>query len=82
MASSNQPKSCDTFVALPPCTANGCVVFGKNSDRHENEVQEIIYRPAAIHGEGDKLQVTYILILFYEVSVFLLALNVFSVHLY
>lgn len=35
------PKSCDTFVVLPPLTENNKVVFGKNSDRPRHEVQEI-----------------------------------------
>lgn len=39
------PRSCDTFVALPDSTADGSVVFGKNSDR-ETEVR----RPAGIHS--------------------------------
>lgn len=51
------PKSCDTFVALPPATANGCVIFGKNSDRPGNEVQEVVYRQAATYKPGEKLQV-------------------------
>lgn len=33
------PRSCDTFVALPPATPDGSVVFGKNSDRLKDEVQ-------------------------------------------
>lgn len=33
------PRSCDTFVALPPATPDGSVVFGKNSDRTKAEVQ-------------------------------------------
>lgn len=36
------PKSCDTFVVLPPLTKNNLVIFGKNSDRPQNEVQEVI----------------------------------------
>ncbi|WAQ93615.1 SCRN2-like protein [Mya arenaria] len=58
MASS--PKSCDTFVALPSATGNGCMIFGKNSDRPGNEVQEVVYLAAASHKPGDKLQCTYI----------------------
>ena len=30
-----QPRSCDTFVAFPPATVDGSVIFGKNSDRTE-----------------------------------------------
>ncbi|KAJ8921007.1 hypothetical protein NQ315_015803 [Exocentrus adspersus] len=37
-------KSCDTFVVLPPLTKHG-VVFGKNSDRPQGEVQEVVYIP-------------------------------------
>ncbi|CAD5117944.1 DgyrCDS6686 [Dimorphilus gyrociliatus] len=56
----NFPFSCDTFVALPPNTENGCVIFGKNSDRPSSEVQEVIYVPSADHDEGAKLSCTYI----------------------
>ena len=51
------PLSCDTFVALPPATANGCVIFGKNSDRPANEVQEVVYHAATQSEPGTKLQV-------------------------
>ncbi|KAL0277175.1 UNVERIFIED_CONTAM: hypothetical protein PYX00_004541 [Menopon gallinae] len=37
--------SCNSFVVLPPLTGNGSVIFGKNSDRPEGEVQELIYEP-------------------------------------
>lgn len=40
-----KPRSCDTFVVLPPLTQHG-VVFGKNSDRPQGEIQEVIYIPA------------------------------------
>lgn len=49
--------SCDTFVVLPPLTAHGGIIFGKNSDRPKGEVQELIYQPAQQHSAGDKLQV-------------------------
>ena len=51
------PSSCDTFVALPPATKNGTIIFGKNSDRPAGEVQEVVYHPAADYGPGTKLQV-------------------------
>ncbi|XP_078726953.1 secernin-3 isoform X1 [Lampetra fluviatilis] len=54
------PRSCDTFVALPPATAGGHVVFGKNSDRPSDEVQEVVELPGAAHPPGTKLQCTYI----------------------
>ena len=43
------PSSCDTFVALPPATVDGRVIFGKNSDRPASEVQEIIFVPPNHH---------------------------------
>lgn len=39
-------QSCDTFVVLPPLTKQGVTVFGKNSDRPNGEVQEVVYFPA------------------------------------
>ncbi|XP_071541474.1 secernin-3 isoform X4 [Panulirus ornatus] len=54
------PKSCDTFVVLPDSTKGGHVVFGKNSDRPREEVQEVIYQAPLEHEEGSKLQCTYI----------------------
>lgn len=49
-----QPYSCDTFVALPPATVGNRVIFGKNSDRLFDEVQEVIYFPAAVHSDLEK----------------------------
>lgn len=57
-----KPVSCDTFVVLPPLTAHGGIIFGKNSDRPKGEVQELIYQPAQQHSAGDKLQCTYIMV--------------------
>ncbi|XP_050734953.1 secernin-3-like isoform X3 [Eriocheir sinensis] len=54
------PQSCDTFVVLPDLTKGGHVVFGKNSDRPREEVQEVVYRAAADHDGGSKVQCTYI----------------------
>ncbi|KAJ8352050.1 hypothetical protein SKAU_G00235260 [Synaphobranchus kaupii] len=54
------PSSCDTFVALPPSTLGQRVVFGKNSDRPCDEVQEVVYFPAANHAAGTKVECTYI----------------------
>lgn len=51
------PQSCDTFVVLPDVTKGGHVVFGKNSDRPREEVQEVVYRAAADHEGGSKVQV-------------------------
>lgn len=52
--------SCDTFVVLPPGTAKGCIIFGKNSDRPADEVQEVVYLPATDYPDGSTLQCTYI----------------------
>lgn len=51
---------CDTFVALPPATADGSVIFGKNSDREPNEAQELAYHPAGHHPADARVQCTYI----------------------
>lgn len=51
------PLSCDTFVALPPAAPGGRVVFGKNSDRPADEVQEVVHFPAAVHPPGAALEV-------------------------
>ncbi|CAG9131460.1 unnamed protein product [Plutella xylostella] len=54
------PSSCDTFVVLPPLTKNGTVIFGKNADRPQNEVQEVVYIKG---GVGDStVKCTYITI--------------------
>lgn len=53
---------CDTLVALPPATATGNVVFGKNSDRERNEAQGLEMHPAADHAAGAMLRATYIAI--------------------
>ncbi|CAG9768256.1 unnamed protein product [Ceutorhynchus assimilis] len=44
------PQSCNTFVVLPPLTQHG-VVFGKNADRPQGEIQEVVYYPAS-EGSG------------------------------
>ncbi|XP_037704549.1 secernin-3 isoform X2 [Choloepus didactylus] len=55
-----EPCSCDTFVALPPATVENRIIFGKNSDRLCDEVQEVVYFPAAAHNLGEHLKCTYI----------------------
>ena len=42
----SSPLGCDTFVALPPATPPGTVVFGKNSDRPCGEGQSVQRYPA------------------------------------
>ena len=53
---------CDTFVALPEATADGSVIFAKNSDREPNEAHEVVYVPGAEHGPADQVRCTYITI--------------------
>lgn len=50
----SSPQSCDTFVVLPPLTHNG-VIFGKNSDRPQGEVQEVVYFPPNTCSEPIKV---------------------------
>ncbi|CAF4753132.1 unnamed protein product [Pieris macdunnoughi] len=54
------PHSCDTFVVLPPLTNDNGVIFGKNSDRPQNEVQEVILVKNRVRES--KLKCTYITI--------------------
>ncbi len=51
---------CDTFVAFPPRTPDGLVVFGKNSDRPAGEGQSIRRYPAQKYPENTSLRCTYI----------------------
>jgi secernin len=51
---------CDTLVATPDVTADGVMIFGKNSDREPNEAQHLFYAPAADHAPGGQLRCTYI----------------------
>eukprot|EP00667_Euglena_gracilis_P013462 EG_transcript_13888 len=51
-----QPLGCDTFVSC----FHGTTVFGKNSDRPHDEVQNVVYVPGANHPEGATVQCTYI----------------------
>ncbi|KAK3109126.1 hypothetical protein FSP39_023532 [Pinctada imbricata] len=51
----------DSFVVLPPLTANGCVVFGTNSHRPACEVQEVVLVKGSDHNvEEEKCKCTYI----------------------
>ncbi|XP_072343523.1 secernin-2 isoform X3 [Scyliorhinus torazame] len=54
------PSSCDCFVALPPSTERKEVIFGKNSDRPRDEVQEVVYFPVTVHAPGSMVECTYI----------------------
>lgn len=52
------PQSCDCFVSLPPGSKYDHVIFGKNSDRPRDEVQEVVYYPAASHDPGATVEVS------------------------
>lgn len=51
------PRSCDCFVSLPPGSQDDHVIFGKNSDRPRDEVQEVVYYAAASHPAGATVEV-------------------------
>jgi len=51
---------CDTFVVLPPFTADGSIIFGKNSDREPNEAQALEYHPARAYPAGQTVKCTYL----------------------
>ncbi|MFX0072188.1 MAG: C69 family dipeptidase [Candidatus Hermodarchaeota archaeon] len=51
---------CDTLVALDNSTKDKSVIFGKNSDRPQNEAQLITYAPRKRYSKGDELKCTYI----------------------
>jgi len=51
---------CDTMVATSGVTADGAVLFGKNSDREPNEAHQVISLPAQDHPPGSRAHCTYI----------------------
>lgn len=53
------PSYC--FVAFPPRAKDGLVVFGKNSARPRDEVQEVVYYSAADHEPESKVEVGHAL---------------------
>jgi dipeptidase len=50
---------CDTLVALSNATADGSVLFAKNTDREPNEAHFLTIIPAAEHSAGSKVKCTY-----------------------
>jgi len=54
--------ACDSLVALGTATADGAVLFAKNSDRPANECQPLLQRPRQSHAPGATLHCTYIAI--------------------
>jgi dipeptidase len=51
---------CDTLVATPDATADGVMLFAKNSDREPNEAQHVLLVAAADHEPGARVRCTYI----------------------
>jgi secernin len=51
---------CDTLVALGNSTADGSVIFAKNSNREPNEAHELVLIPHTSHPDGSKVRCTYI----------------------
>jgi secernin len=51
---------CDTLVATPDVTADGVMLFAKNSDREPNEAQYLAAVPSQDYPAGSKLRMTYI----------------------
>lgn len=52
--------ACDSLVALGSATADGAVLFAKNSDRPAGEPQPLVQRPAQRHAPGTRLRCTYV----------------------
>jgi len=51
---------CDTLIALPEATLNDFMIFGKNSDRPQDEVQLITHVPNQTHKTDEQVKCTYI----------------------
>jgi len=51
---------CDTIVALSSTTKDGTTLFGKNSDREPDEVQNVKIYPRQKHKLGEKVKCTYL----------------------
>jgi len=47
MMSTSHSSSAKLYVIFPPATASDCVIFGANSVRPVDEVQDVVYLPAA-----------------------------------
>jgi dipeptidase len=51
---------CDNIVAVAAATADGSVIFGKNSDREPNEAHQVMIIPRTTHPERSQTHCTYI----------------------
>ena len=52
---------CDTFIAMQNTTADGSIIFFKNSDRDANEPQYMLFQPRMDHDLeiNTNIQATY-----------------------
>ena len=53
---------CDTIIALGPATKDGSTIFGKNSDREPDEVQNLVIRPHLKHDPDEIVNCSYVTI--------------------
>ncbi|MEA2021562.1 MAG: C69 family dipeptidase, partial [Candidatus Caldatribacteriota bacterium] len=53
---------CDTIVALNSATKDGTTLFGKNSDREPDEVQNIVIFPQQKHSSKETVKCAYLTI--------------------
>ncbi len=51
---------CDTIIATPAATKNGVMLFGKNSDRESDEVQNIEINERSSHNPNEMVKCTLI----------------------
>src|SRR5436190_14071887 len=56
----DEALSCDTAVAVGSATADGSVIFAKNSDRRANEAQPLHHSPRRRHPPGATLRTQYL----------------------
>lgn len=53
---------CDSFVALPPATANGTVILGKSADCQINEAHALVRLLGRKHIPGEAIRATHLVI--------------------
>jgi secernin len=56
------PAGCDTLVALPTASRDGCTLFAKNSDRPLTECQPLVQFPSATHAPSAEVRCQYLTI--------------------
>jgi secernin len=56
----DEALSCDTAVAVGTATADGSVIFAKNSDRRANEAQPLHHTPRRRHPAGATVRTQYL----------------------